>query len=103
YVRGTVDSAANQVQPTGVAGGVAVGKDNLVYFATGIGYMCATEWRKGRADYRWKVRALEHLEGTGRNNANLDPTSEGYLDDYAFTATPVAGDRVIFASRGRGS
>jgi len=97
----------NQLQATGIAGGVAVGKDNLVYYGTGIGFMCASEWRKGRPHFRWKVRALlpDYLDQTGklRTPNELDPGDADYMADHAFVAAPAAGDRVIFASRGRGA
>ena len=48
------------VQPTGIGGGVSVGKDNLVYYGTGEGYMCAAEWRRGHAGFRWKMRSAEY-------------------------------------------
>jgi hypothetical protein len=94
----------NQVQPTGVGGGVAVGRDNLVYYGTGQGYLCASEWRRGRAGFRWKMRGAfgDYQDGTGLSQV-VDPTQANYLQDYAFTAAPAAGDRIVFASKGRGS
>lgn len=91
----------NQPQPTGIAGGVSVGKDGLVYYGTGQGYMCAAEWRKGRALFRWKMRGLEYQDQTGlRGQVNLtDPAN--HLPDYAFVAAPAAGDRIVFAAKGR--
>jgi hypothetical protein len=85
---------------TGIAGGVAVGKDNLVYYGTGMGYMCAAEWNRGRAIFRWKVKSLEYQAGTGKDK-QVDPTKPNYLPDYAFTAAPAAGDRIVFAAQGR--
>src|SRR5207253_256735 len=52
YFRG---AGQNQIEATGVGGGIAVGKDNLLYYGTGIGFMCAVEWRKGRPNFRWKI------------------------------------------------
>ncbi|MFN3648088.1 MAG: hypothetical protein ACK47B_00800 [Armatimonadota bacterium] len=101
YERNANGSVQSQIQPTGVAGGVAVGKDNLIYYGTGIGFMCAAEMRKGQAAFRWKMRAQEYLDGSGRSS-NVDPTSGAYLNDYAFTAAPAAGSHIVFAARGRG-
>lgn len=98
YERG---QGQNQVQPTGIAGGVAVGSDNLQYYGTGQGFMCAAEWRKGRPHFRWKMRSLEYADQTGTSNV-VDPRQPGYLADYAFVAAPAAGERVVFAARGRG-
>ncbi|HTE19707.1 MAG TPA: hypothetical protein VK689_15180, partial [Armatimonadota bacterium] len=95
-----------QVQPTGIAGGVAVGKDSLTYYGTGQGYMCAAEWRRGRAQFRWKMRSLEYAPNTGLTSgsaAEVDPASPTYLPNYAFVAAPAAGDRIVFASKGRGT
>jgi len=96
YVR----SSAQQVLPTGIAGGVAVGRDNTIYYATGQGYMCATEWRKGRPQFRWKIRGMPgDYNPTGGLSTDVDPTSPTYLGDYAFVSTPAAGSRIVFASR----
>lgn len=89
---------ANTVEPTGVAGGVSVGKDNLVYYGTGKGYMCAVEWKQGRPIFRWKVHALPKDRGNGLSQ-DIDPTSATYLSDYGFVAPPSAGNRVVFSSR----
>ncbi|MGV3721279.1 MAG: hypothetical protein ACO1SX_10265, partial [Actinomycetota bacterium] len=103
YVRG----AQQVVQPTGIGGGVSVGPDNRVYYGTGIGYMCAVEWNRGRPQFAWKMRGVggDFQDGTGRSN-NVDATTAGqpggYLSDYAFTTSPAAGRRVVFASSGRG-
>ncbi len=88
------------VQSTGVAGGVSIGKDNLIYYGTGQGYMCATEWRRGRAQFRWKIRSLEYTDQAGASQ-KVDPRDPQYLSDYAFTAAPAAGDRIVFATRGK--
>lgn len=100
YVRTT----AQTVDPTGVAGGVAVGKDNLVYYATGKGYMCAVEWRRGRPAFRWKFLGVQTWgdQRTGHNtSAQVDPAlGAGYLPEYAFVSSPAAGDRIVFTSRG---
>ena len=40
-------------------------KDNLVYYGTGQGYMCAAEWRRGVARFRWKMQSLEWNDNTG--------------------------------------
>ena len=95
YVR----TNAQTVDPTGVAGGVAVGKDNLVYYGTGKGYMCAVEWRRGRPLFRWKMLGAFTDQGTGQSQ-NADPSQGGgFLTDYAFVASPAAGNRIVFASR----
>lgn len=94
YVR----TAQNTIQPTGIAGGVTVGRDGLIYYGTGIGYMCAAEWRKGRAQFRWKMRSLEY-NAAGGASQDVNPDSPTYLQDYAFTAAPAAGNQVVFASR----
>lgn len=101
YVRDPTGGVQNQAQPTGIAGGVTVGKDGLVYFGTGIGYMCASEWYRGRARFRWKLRSLEYVDGTGRvtNAAETDPYDRTeYYKDFAFVAPPAAGERVVFAA-----
>lgn len=93
-----------QVEPTGVAGGVAVGRDNLIYYGTGQGYMCASEWRRGRAQFRWKIseRAPSAMVGSGLSQ-QVDPTAANYLQDFAFVAAPAAGKRIVFASKNTGS
>lgn len=103
YVRAT----ANTVEQTGAAGGVAVGRDNLAYYATGKGYMCAVEWKRGVARFRWKILGVQSwgdqdLSPGSANSQNVDPTTPGYLADanpYRFVASPAAGNRVVFASR----
>lgn len=91
------------VQPTGIAGGVAVGSDNRVYYGTGIGYMCSVEWNRGQPKFAWKMRgANDYIDGTGKSQ-NVDPTSPTYLNDYAFVAAPAAGQRIVFASRRSGT
>ena len=102
YVRSQAGGAQNQVPPTGVAGGVAVGRDNLVYYGTGIGYMCAAELRRGRPAFRWKVRALEYDDNGGQSR-QIDPNQPDYVQDFVFSAAPAAGDRIIFASKGLGA
>ncbi len=103
YVRNAT-GGISPVQLTGVAGGVSVGKDNLVYYGTGNGYMCAVEWRRGRPQFRWKFRSLEYQNGSGTisDMNDLNPASPNYLDDFVFSAAPAAGDRIVFASRGKG-
>ena len=103
YERAAV-AGQSPVQVTGIGGGVSVGKDNLVYYGTGNGYMCCVEWRRGRPLFRWKLRALEYQDNTGTitGAADVDPASPTYLQDFAFTSAPAAGDRVIFTARGRG-
>lgn len=99
YYRSSL-SNGNQVQPTGIAGGVAVGKDGLIYYNTGQGYMCGTEWRRGRHIFRWKMRSLNYQDGTG-TSTDIDPDSASYLADYTFTTAPTAGNRILFTERGR--
>jgi hypothetical protein len=94
-------NAQQAIKATGIGGGVAVGKDNLVYYGTGIGYMCAVEWRKGRPTFRWKMRSLEHDENAGTSqNADPGSRSPAYLNDFVFKSAPAAGDRIVFASQG---
>jgi hypothetical protein len=102
YERGA--GPGNQVKPTGIAGGVAVGRDNLVYYGTGIGYMCAAEWRRGRAHLRWKMRATtpDFNPDGGQQGAIRPSDPDNHLPDYAFVSAPTAGDRIVFATRGRG-
>ena len=99
YVRG----AQQVVQPTGIAGGVSVGSDNRVYYATGIGYMCSVKWDRGQPKFAWKMRgAGDYLDGSGKSQ-DVDPTSANYLSDYAFVSAPAAGRRIVFASRRSGT
>src|SRR5206468_1634630 len=51
-------------------------------------------------NFRWKIRALEYADKTGVSQ-KVDPTSPDYLNDYAFVASPAAGDRVVFAAQVR--
>jgi hypothetical protein len=97
YERGP---SQNQAPPTGVAGGVSVGRDNLIYYGTGIGYMVAAELQRGQAAFRWKARSREY-DPNGGLSTNVDPTSPGFLDDHVFSASPAAGSRIVFNSKGR--
>jgi len=88
---------------SGVAGGVAVGKDDTVYYGTGRGYMAAVEVEGGSPRVRWKARVPAPIGGAGGasgSSQDIDPQSPGYLADFHFTAAPCAGDElVVFAGK----
>ncbi|MBI3910167.1 MAG: hypothetical protein HY320_04455 [Armatimonadetes bacterium] len=92
-------------QQSGVAGGVAVGKDETIYYGTGRGYMAAVQIESGVPRVRWKARVRGDLLGGGDpgHSQDINPGSASFLSDFHFVSAPAASDKVIvFAGREAG-
>jgi PQQ-like domain len=95
----TFNTPGVQPQPTGIAAGPVIGKDDLVYYATGNGYIAAAQFAGNQGFVRWKARIPGADQFTAMSQV-VYPGDPSRLQDYAFTASPaVSNDLVYFAGR----
>src|SRR5262249_21984579 len=99
---------ATEQGQTGIAGGIAVGADDLAYYGTGRGYGRGAGFVPRTRRVRWKGRIrnsdLGRFRGPSLNTNPYLPNgafdSQNWLADHAFVNAPAAASNVVvFASR----
>jgi hypothetical protein len=95
----TFNTPGVQPQPTGIASGPVIGKDDIVYYASGNGYMAGAQFAGNQGFVRWKVR-IPGADAFTAMSQVVYPGDPNRLNDYAFVASPATNkDLVYFAGR----